>query len=137
MQLQDTDWQTSMATNRIGKPSSWTPVAARFGDGEPVYGLLYYSPTGCYFVPDNATQENPAGVQSLMWGPGLEARMAGDAGDAGEHAIVEIAGSQMSIAADHGAALVHLAMEGSAPRPASPIPAQSSPGQTDPYYQTQ
>jgi hypothetical protein len=127
MQQQQTDWQTTLATNRIGEPSSWTAVAVRFGAGEAEYGVLYYSPAGCYFVPDAATMENQQGIQSLLWGPGL-VPMLGE--ESGGHAIVEMSGGQLSMAADHAQALVRIAAEGSAAPAAAPgLPMQPTPQQ--------
>ena len=129
MQLQETDWQTEVAGNRIGPPSSWTPVAAQFGTQPAVTGMLYYSETGCFLIPDEATATHPAGMQSLMWGLGLAPAITDQAG---EHALVELAGSQISIAADHAQALVGLAQDASGPAPQDPmpIPAQPQAGQT-------
>ena len=129
MQLQETDWQTEVASNRIGPPSSWTPVAAQFGAQPAVTGMLYYSETGCFLIPDEATPTHPAGMQSLMWGPGLTPAITDQAG---EHALVELAGSQISMAADHAEALVGLAQDASGPSPedSMPIPAQPQAAQS-------
>jgi hypothetical protein len=118
MQLQDTNWQMRLASERIGEPSSWAPIAVRFNDSEPDDGWLYYSPDGCYFIPDEAAEDNPAGIQSLSWGPGLIVSLIQDSG---EQTIIELAGSQVQIASDHGAALVRLASQGSLPQMTAPI----------------
>lgn len=135
MQLQDTDWRTARAAERIGDPSSWTPVGIRFDDGEPTYGVLYYSPKGCYFVPDGSSEGNTEGIQSLLWGPGLIVSLLDDQGD---NSIIELAGSQVQIASDHGAALVRLATEGSMPSRSPMVPQQHSPhSAAAPMSQTQ
>jgi hypothetical protein len=130
VQLQETDWQTTVASNRIGPPSSWTPVAAQFGVQPAVTGMLYYSATGCFLIPDEATHTHPVGMQSLLWGPGLVPAITDQAG---EHALVDLAGSQISIAADHAQALVGLALEVSGRVVADPMTLPVQPAQAQSF----